>query len=430
MEIDERTRMHLKEIFETIEKRKDTFGNAFVGVAFAKNEKSELRVFYGLVSFLRKGDAPIQKTTYDYGRFVLSKKSVEISDAVDLIHSIWEKQVLKFDDFPEVPLKASLGEIHFVQSRGRHGPISSEWPILYADCRIDNATRGKIPHDPLAKLGLPLFPRGLEAINTFLELHLPRDYYHLESSIHLRIPDYRARIGSLRVAGDRVSIDVQTGEAPQKDLVAKFYCKSENRSYTSKDLPLEEGHVSYSMDDEPLLVEAHLLSAVDGESIDRRKFDYRYPSREEGIVIEEIEAQLLDIIDKGENINVEFKRELDKDRSRFLETVVAFANTSGGTIFLGVDNNCRIKGFKENISAKIVDLVADHCDPPIEIRTDSDVLVQGVPITLVRVPEGTNKPYTLENKGIFVRRGSSNRQIKRTELDDIYQAKTQSISTY
>jgi ATP-dependent DNA helicase RecG len=133
------------------------------------------------------------------------------------------------------------------------------------------------------------------------------------------------------------------------------------------------------------------------------------------------------MIDKGENVNVEFKKELSSEE--FLETVVAFANTSGGIIFLGVDDNCRIKGFKEDVKAKIIDLIADHCDPPIGVQIDSGVLIQGTPITLVKVPEGTNKPYTLKDRGIFVRRGSSDRQIKRTELDDIYDKK-RSFSLY
>jgi len=209
--------------------------------------------------------------------------------------------------------------------------------------------------------------------------------------------------------------------------LAKFYCKSENKSYTSQDLPLEAGHADFVADEEPLQIEAHIISALDGEAIDKREFDYRYPSRRVGVTIENIEAQLIDIIDKGENVNVEFKKELDRDE--FLETVVAFSNTSGGTIFLGVDNNCQIKGFKEDVRDKIEDWIADHCDPSIEVQIDLEVLVQGTPITVVKVPEGTNKPYILRDRGIFVRRGPNDRRIKRTELDDIY-TKKQSPSLY
>jgi len=429
MEIDERTRKNLKEIFEIIEKRKETFGKVLVGLAFSKNEKNELRVCFGLVKFLRKGETSFQETTYDYGNFILSKKCVEIPEALNFILSICENQVLKLDGWPEIPLKVHLGDMRFIQSRSRYGYVSSEWPMLYASARVDDSTRGKIPQDSLSKLELPLFPNGMEAINAFLELHVPEDWHTLESNIDLLFPDYRARIKNLRLAGNRVTVEVETNQIAQKDVLAKFYCKSENKSYTSGDLPLEDGRANYITDEEPFQVEAHILSVVDGKSIDRRKFDYRYPSREEGIIIEEIEARLLDIINKGENVNVEFKRELKDNVQKFLATVVAFANTYGGTIFLGVDDNCQIKGLKENVDAKILDLIADHCDPSIEVHIDSEVFVQDNQITLVKVPEGRNKPYILKNRGIFVRRGSSNRQIKRTELDDIYD-KEQSFSAY
>jgi hypothetical protein len=427
MAMDERTRRSLEKIFETIEKRMETFGKVLVGLAFSRDYKNELRVCFGQVNFLGK-EVPSEETTYDYGDFVLTKKTIEVQDAINLLRSIFESQILKFGGWPEIPLKVSLSEMRFIPSRSQYGYVSSEWPMLYAYGMIDDSTRGNIHQDSLSKLGLPLFPSGIEAINVFLELRVPKDWYTLDYRIELRVPDYRARIKSLRLAGNRVTVEVDTKETAQTNVLGKFYCKSENKSYTSGDLPLEDGRVNYITGDEPIQLEAHILSATEDESIDQRKFDYRYPSREEGIIIENIEAQLLDIIDKGENINVEFKRELDSNE--FLETVVAFANTSGGTIFLGVDDNCRIKGFKEDAKAKIVDLIADHCDPSIELQIDSEVVLgQGIPITLVKVPEGTNKPYTLKDRGIFVRRGSSDRQIKRTELDDIY-AKKQSVSIY
>ena len=427
MAMDERTRKNLEKLFKTIEKHKETFGKVLVGLAFSRDNKNELKVSFGLVNFLRKGDAPFGEKTYDYGDFILTKKSVDVQDALNLIRSIFEGQVLKFDGWPEIPLKIHLSDMRFVRSGSHYGYVSSEWPRLYAYGRISDDSRGNIPQDSLSKLGLPLFPSGNEAINVLLELRrLPKDWYTLESRIELVVPDYRARIKNLRLAGNRVTVEVETKEIAYTDVLAKFYCMSENKSYTSGDLPLEAGHVNFVTDEEPLQVEAHIISALDGEVIDKRKFDYRYPSREEGVIIENIEAQLFDIIDKGENVNVEFKKELS--REEFLETVVAFANTSGGTIFLGVDDNCRIKGFKEDVKAKIVDLIADHCDPSIEVQIDSRVMVQGTPITLVKVPEGANKPYTLKDRGIFVRRGSSDRQIKRTKLDDIYAKKQSKVS--
>lgn len=432
MAMDEQTRRKLEKMFKIIEKRKETFGKVLVGLAVSRNEDNELRVCFGLVNFLGKGEAPPEETTYDYDGFILTRKLVEVSEALNFIRSIFENEVLKFNGLEEIPLKTRLSEMNFIQSRSRYGYISSVWPMLYAYGDIDNSIRGQIPHHSLSKLELPLFPSGTEAINVFFELHLPKDWYSLERRIEFLVPDYRARIKNLRLAGNRITVEVETKKIAHTDVVAKFYCKTENKSYTSGDLPLEDGRAIYVTDDEPVQVEAHILSAMDGERIDRRRFDYQYPSREEGIIIENIEVQLLDIIDKGENVNVEFKKEVNKAhvQIRFLKTVVAFANTNGGTVFLGVDDNCQITGFKEDVKSKIEDLIADHCDPPIKVQIDSEVFVQGTPITLVKIPEGTNQPYTLKDRGIFVRRGSSNRQIKRTELDDIYNKRKESSPGY
>ena len=427
MAMDEPARRKLEEIFSTIEKRKETFGKVLVGLAFSKNDKNEVKVCFGTVKFLGKGEASFGETTHDYGDFILTKKWVEIPEALDFVRSIFENQILKSKGWPEIPLKIHLSEKRFIQSRSRWGYVSSSWPMLYAYGRIDDKIRGKIPGESLSKLELPLYPNGVEAISEFLELFVPEDWYTLENRIEIRVPDYRARIKNLRLAGNRVTIEVETKNIAQADVLAKFYCKTKDKSYTSGDLTLEDGCANYVTDHEPLRVEAHIFSALNGENIDRRKFDYRYPSREEGIIIENIEAHLLDIIDKGENVNVEFKKELNRDE--FLETVVSFANTYGGTIFLGVNDNGQVRGFKEDVNARIMDLIAEHCDPTIEVQVDSGVLMQGVPITLVKVEEGVNKPYTLKDRGIFVRRGASDRQIKRTELDEIYAAKQESSVT-
>jgi hypothetical protein len=271
-----------------------------------------------------------------------------------------------------------------------------------------------------------LFPSGVEAINVFFELNLSDDWNSLESQIEWIIPDYRARIKNLRLAEKRVTVEVETREIAPENVVAKFYCRGENKISISNELHIDSGKASYTSEEEPFKIEVHVISVLDGNFIDKRGFDYRYPSREKGIVIESAEAQLLEVIEKGENIHVEFKKELDN--REFLETVVAFANTEGGTILLGVDDNCQVKGFKE-AKDKIVNLISEYCDPPIEVQIDSDILVGGIPITIVRVEEGVNKPYILKDRGIFARRGASDRQIKRTELDDIY-SRRQQYSTF
>ena len=48
-----------------------------------------------------------------------------------------------------------------------------------------------------------------------------------------------------------------------------------------------------------------------------------------------------EILSKGESQTVEFKKNFDKE---CIETTVAFANTKGGTIFIGVNDEGKAKG--------------------------------------------------------------------------------------
>ena len=51
------------------------------------------------------------------------------------------------------------------------------------------------------------------------------------------------------------------------------------------------------------------------------------------------------LIGQGENIRTEFKNSFD---SRVIETLVAFANTSGGTVLIGISDGRRAIGVTIN----------------------------------------------------------------------------------
>jgi ATP-dependent DNA helicase RecG len=119
-------------------------------------------------------------------------------------------------------------------------------------------------------------------------------------------------------------------------------------------------------------------------------------------------AQLHSIIAKGEGQLVEFKR---KFTDGIAKGMVAFANSSGGQILIGVDDDHSIVPvFDSNaLRAQIRDL-ADNCDPPISFDL---AIVVGV--CVVYVYEGTQKPYSCKD-GYYRRNGASSRKMKRDEL--------------
>lgn len=72
----------------------------------------------------------------------------------------------------------------------------------------------------------------------------------------------------------------------------------------------------------------------------------------------------------GESDNVEFKVEIPSKSERYIKTVVAFANGSGGKLVFGVENvTWQVTGFtKEEVFQKmdaITNAIFDSCEPKI-----------------------------------------------------------------
>lgn len=106
----------------------------------------------------------------------------------------------------------------------------------------------------------------------------------------------------------------------------------------------------------------------------------------------------------------EFKRKITKD---MMKTAVAFSNTNGGTIYIGVDDDGTIVGVNDpdEVSKQAAQLLADTIRP--DITTSSRIypmLIEGKNVVVITVQEGTSKPYYLREKGlraegVYVRSG-------------------------
>ena len=72
----------------------------------------------------------------------------------------------------------------------------------------------------------------------------------------------------------------------------------------------------------------------------------------------------------GENKNIEFKREIPKNHGKFLKDVIAFANSSGGKVIIGIEDETGIvRGIGEQSPFKLSDtistMIPDACAPQI-----------------------------------------------------------------
>ena len=113
----------------------------------------------------------------------------------------------------------------------------------------------------------------------------------------------------------------------------------------------------------------------------------------------------------GESKNVEFKENLPEKSIKYMKSVVAFANGTGGKIIFGIADKTReVVGFdKEDVFKKmdaIANAVSDSCEPAI-IPDITLQTVDGKTIIVVEVSEGRQRPYYIKalgrDGGVYVR---------------------------
>ena len=105
----------------------------------------------------------------------------------------------------------------------------------------------------------------------------------------------------------------------------------------------------------------------------------------------------------GESKNIEYKVTLPENSEKYVKTVIAFANTQGGSLIIGIEDKTRTVVGVDNADVfKIMDQVANavsaSCVPQIvpDITFQS---VEGKTVIVVTVPAGANRPYYLKSKG-------------------------------
>ena len=113
-----------------------------------------------------------------------------------------------------------------------------------------------------------------------------------------------------------------------------------------------------------------------------------------------------------EGARVELKREINAD---FKKEVIAFANTDGGEIFVGVDKNGAVVGVEgiDDAMAQIGNMIRDGIKPDLAAYTTIEALKEDAQrVVRVAVLRGTKRPYHLTDKGlkpggVFIRHGVS-----------------------
>lgn len=124
---------------------------------------------------------------------------------------------------------------------------------------------------------------------------------------------------------------------------------------------------------------------------------------------------LLDLLKRSEGKTLEFKRDLSSPDG-VLRSIVAFANTAGETLLIGVEDKTRhVRGvadplaLEERLANLISDCIAPRLVPGLEILP-----WRKTQVVAVQVHPSPSRPHYLKSAGldggVFVRVGSTNRR--------------------
>jgi len=107
--------------------------------------------------------------------------------------------------------------------------------------------------------------------------------------------------------------------------------------------------------------------------------------------------QLLELIEEGENIQCEFKRHFTTPE-KIAREMIAFANTKGGYIIFGVDDDKEVVGVdsEKSESEMIKDAAENFCEPSLTYSIDF-IEVYGKEVVVASIPESDNKPHRLQD---------------------------------
>jgi predicted HTH transcriptional regulator len=103
---------------------------------------------------------------------------------------------------------------------------------------------------------------------------------------------------------------------------------------------------------------------------------------------------LKELVRQGEGSHLEFKLKSNHPE-RIIREVVAFANTEGGTLLVGIGDDKSIQGLKhiDEDEFLLVRAIEKYCSPAIHYRLERIPIGNERDVLVITVPESENKPH-------------------------------------
>ncbi len=404
------------------------------GIIASRSYYRSARIVLGMVrvdgqlkpvgGFAMLSDKPLEATrSLDYDVLVLLETSLSPEGFCEWLTKVAEEGKAPVAGF-EIDAKGGFEAVswpheRFMPSDYEYFPV--EWGCDFYKFKFSSQTSlpGPLPPKP----ELPLYPDSQTAWGQWIMIEPTR--VDLPGRIFLLFPNMDARINQVTLTSKNIRVSIAKGKSDFSSLKGKLFVQEtytgSYRPSINTDLTFPQGSAEVPLSFKPGFIYLTLTSN-NGELIDVRKSYLTHPAGP-GLRSELTSEELERIIDQGENETTEFKVELSRNHKEFAETMVAFSNLRGGLILVGIDDHGEVRGLQDadpvKMEEQIQNFSREFCDPPVKF-TLKKVELQGKPVIVVEIPEGSAKPFWLKNHGPIIRSGSTDRVMSRFESQQLF----------
>lgn len=447
----------LKEISEISSQNKPYYENICIRAVMVKDEKNNTNPWRNAmctVKILPQGVKQTNNRNYIYDDIRLFEYWTKAENLLSVLDDL-KNEGIKTNS--HTLLLGDVMNFREVRYHPHHNSYSDIPGYLYSTSSLGEHIN--IPHHPLLRYDNPYYKDPYVAISEWCELYdFNGDHDIRLGTGMLFLPECREYFEELKydIKDKTLYVTIKKG----KDNLS-MYLKGEYKSpYGYKSI-----NKSIKSKIEVLKIlpeEAETMGTFEMYLIDKNShvFDFHIEDKYEsknGIQIFGIisDKTKLDVVKEAlklcENEQIEFKpyiRKGNEKAAELIETAIAFANTDGGRIFIGIDNHAAIKGVDADIKKEakkqgkdfdstlqeyigyVRQTILDGLNKTLPLKISAQVYA-GKTLIIIEVPKGNRKPYAkLSSRDIYIRKGANNvKPDPDTELVKLYNQSEQ-LSDY
>jgi Putative DNA-binding domain len=405
-------------------------------VVLLRGQSSEFWTILGCVLRpVRKGAEAPAAVTYEYKDAVLSLDVLGSAQCISFIEGLALSDVA-------IAGRSVQFQSYFQTEIVRVGVRNSWMEQAGTVYTFSPKTNNPMPHERLLRTGAPYYPDPHEANKDWLGLRA----HHGSSDgnngkVVFLLPETRGFIDDFHWEADKLELRVAgtATESENLQVIGAFWSAAGIQQLAS---PVTAGHATLHIPSDAKRLELFVLGDS-GQVYEHHQEQVGFGPEHGRFLgarsqLSEIVSQVKLAIAKGERVDVEFKAWVDvqgqlKENSKLkqvLQTVAAYANTSGGTVYIGVNDNSEVVGINVELakstktatdesSAKsylgeLRTRVTDSLHGPVAVTT-ALANVEGKLVAMLHV-ERSLTPVSISNECLlYVRKGATNAKVPPAE---------------